>query len=603
MLESLQHRGPDSEGIHAGPLGVIGARRLRILGLEPASDQPFKSPDSECIAVFNGEIFNYIELREELRGLGHQFVSSGDTEVVVHAYEEWDAACLSRFNGMFALVIVDADRGRLFFARDRFGVKPFYYARRGSLFVFASEPIALLASGFVTPRVNRHAVTDYLQFGVTDHTRSTFFEEITQLPAGHMGTIQDGEFSTSEWYNLVDSTGPVPWPMSDDDRTRKFGELLQESVRLRLRSDVPVSLLLSGGLDSSSIASVARGLPNSANLTAYVVGFPGTPWDETKYASLVARHASMPLVTENASFPSEEDLRRCIREQGEPFASPSILAQWLVMRAIARHATRVVLSGQGADEVLAGYAYFDALAIRSFLRQRRFGEAFQHLFHPTNSRRILEILAGLFILAAPLVPWRAIWRAPWLHGAKCTPQSCTYLRDLISMRGLREALIFHVTRRLPQLLRYEDRNSMAFSVESRHPFLDHRIVEFVLRSPDGVAIGLGVRKRVLRQSMEHVLPPEITTRRDKVGFQTPFQWLSSTQFRSAFVRLASNPPDELRGFIDFERAIRLSKKVRRRRPHNTLWRLFNLLLWYKEVVDPIREQTPARLLQKRNVVP
>lgn len=595
MLEHLAHRGPDQGGIEVGPNAIVGARRLRILGLESASDQPLRSSDSRCIVVFNGEIFNYLELREELKNLGHTFTSSGDTEVIVHAYEEWGVDCLERFNGMFAFAVVDSEQRQVFFARDRFGIKPLYYTRDDSLFVFASEPVALLTSGLYAVRIDLHTVRDYLRFGITDHSSSTFFEGLKQLAPGHAGLIANGAISLWRWYD-PDRAHQSSRCADETTISGNFREAFEESIRLRMRSDVPVSLLLSGGIDSSSIAGVVGRIPNHSNLTAYSIGFPGTSLDETHFASLVSNYTSIPLFTENSDSFSVELLRECVRRQGEPVISPSVLAQWIIMRTIGRHGIRVVLSGQGADEYLAGYAYFDAIAIRTFFTQGRVGDALRHLLHPSNCRRVAEILAGLMYLSLPGPLRAAKWNRRWLRGAACTPQSCDYMRDLIAARELRETLIFHLRRRLPQLLRYEDRNSMSFSIESRHPFLDHRLVESVIAAPAEMIVGQGSRKRVLRRSLKDIIPAEVADRREKIGFQTPFTWLATAQFQDCLARLTANPPKELSELIDFKRVVRRSSAPQRRRRHNEQWRIFNLLIWYREVFEPIRQLVSADLL-------
>lgn len=585
MIEAMRHRGPDAHGTTVFEGVVIGSRRLKIIGLDSASNQPLRSMDSECVVVFNGEIYNYLELREELRGRGHTFSSKGDTEVIVHAYEEWGFECVSRFNGMFAFALVDPLRHLVFIARDRFGVKPLYYAEVASRLVFASEPRALLASGLVSAGVDEHSVLDYLEFGVTDIDERTFFSEIRQLQPGHFLVAEDGGFEVRTWYNqdiLKSHRNPnCDW----NSVTTGFRTHLEESLRLRMRSDVDVGTLLSGGIDSSSIVALEGLTFEPTSLHAFCVGFPGSKLDESRYAETVAAASRIPLTVVEAPGIQEEFIMDCIRAQFEPFPSPSVVAQWLVMKAVGKAGFRVLLSGQGADECLAGYEYFDAYAVFEWATRGRWKIALQHLLDERNRKRLASIVAGAVFLGLPQKIKRRRWKPKWIRHEVSERPDCGYFPSLAECRTLHEALSFHLRVRLPQLLRFEDRNSMALSIETRHPFLDFNLVEYVGSLDTTALVGAGVRKRVLRDSVKGIVPDAVLARLDKIGFQPPPEWIHSEQFRSSFDRLIESAPKWLLKFVD----VRLVENLFRAKPSrwnvNQIWRIYNMLAWNRVVLE------------------
>ncbi len=600
MIADLGHRGPDSHGVEQMPSACIGAARLAILGLEDASNQPLRSPDSPRVIVFNGEIYNYKELRTELLRLGHHIVSTGDTEVLLHAFEEWGPGCLSRLNGMFAFAIYSEADSTLFFARDRFGVKPLYYTYQGARFAFASEPKVLVDAGLATAIPDEHAIIDYLEFGVTDTNDHTFFDQIRQLRPGQCGTVIGGKLDVRQWYvphaglNASGDAGKAPASWST------FRGIFESSVALRKRSDVPLGLLLSGGLDSSAIAAIATSGDRSEVLQAYSVSFPNSRLDESAYATLVAQRCAMSLRIERAETMTQTAILACLQRQQEPFLSPSVVAQWLVMETVHNAGGKVLLSGQGADEYLAGYEYFDAFAVLGWLRAGALRALLRHVFNDRNLARAPKILAESVLLAvlggARLRPWTKSWLAVSHRDLGL----CDYYRELLACRNLHDSLRFHLSRRLQELLRYEDRNSMAFSVETRHPFLDFRLVELVLSLPDWQIVGDGYRKQVLRQALSDVIPHEVLARRDKIGFQTPRSWTRSTQFRENLLDLLGRTPKPLARVLRVEKVKKMVRHPLTRRREKELWRIYCLLLWYGIIVENHigqEKHSPADLLR------
>ena len=586
MVAQMEHRGPDAKGVTRFATAVLGCCRLSIIGLEPASNQPMRSPDSNCTVVYNGEIFNYVELRDQLRDLGHRFASTGDTEVVLHAYEEWGLECLPRFNGMFAFAIVDGDHERLFFARDRFGIKPFCYAEEGGLYLFASEPRALLTTGLVPRDADLHTVEEFLRFGVTDVDEKTFFSHIKQLPPGHCGVIESGRIRVSAWYSLTEAAASTNSP--ERGRIAEFRKRLERSIAQRFRSDVPVGILLSGGIDSSTIATLSASQPHDTH-RAFTVTFPGSRVDERPYAEEVAVRSGLSLTTKAAPEMDLHWAESCHEDQGEPFISPSIVAQWLMMRTVHESGIRVLLTGQGADEYLGGYQYFESYAIADLLARRKFSKALSYLFDERNAPRLATVVAQVSFLFLPAGFQQLLWWKPWLRSRRDSGTRCAYEEDLVRCRSLRDALLFHVKRRLPELLRYEDRNSMAFSIETRHPFLDHGLVEFVLDPPPGLIVGANVRKNILRLAVQEDLPPSVLRRRDKVGFDVPDAWLQSEGFRNAFNGLCSRIPAALADLVNVRRARKLLRR-RSRRARRDLWRIYSVLLWHEQLAGPHAER-------------
>lgn len=558
MLARLSHRGPDDEGLFHDDQVVLGHRRLSILDPTPAGAQPMRRGDTWLI--HNGEIYNYLELAEELRRSGHILESESDTEVILAAYQEWGLDAVGRFNGMWAFALWDAVRHRLVLSRDRMGVKPLYLRRTSRSLVFASEVAALAQTWPVdatdgwTPAPDLALVRDFLVSGAVDHTDRTFIEGITSLPPGHSLMVERDHTRLERYWStptLADDDRPF---VSGRDMTRD-GELVEEfraafdrSVQLQLRSDVPVGTCLSGGLDSSSIVVTAAqklaGLRAGNYLDAsrheqqprlaFHARYPEHGIDESRYAKMVAAAAEVSLVypeTRRDGLMSE--LLPALRAQGEPFGGASILAQHSVMRVAASKGLKVLLDGQGADELLGGYDFYLGVRAAGLLRRGRIQEAVEELRAAVAARTLSPGLAlkGLLRSLAHGRPNELARRAsagrfgirvePVLRRAESTPRRSKERGTYLARR------LWQDLRGMSALLRYEDRNSMAFGIEARVPFLDVNLVELAVKLPDRLRVGGGMTKVVLRRAMAGRLPEPVRDRRDKLGFAAPeAAWLS-----------------------------------------------------------------------------
>ena len=591
MASALDHRGPDGDGAWAGDGVAFGFRRLAIIDLSDAGMQPFASDDAALQLVHNGEIYNYRELRSELEALGHSFRSQTDTEVIVRGYEEWGDRCVERFNGMWSFALWDGRRRRVFCSRDRFGVKPFYYSWDGARLAFASELKAFRAAGSLEPHLP--AVRDYLEQGYVDHTDDTFFAGVAKLPPAHSLVVDEHGLRIERYWSLRPREAPT-------DAADEVRELFLDAVRLRLRSDVAVGTCLSGGIDSSAIVCAVDHLLRTEAENARPVGdrqrtftayFEARGFDERPYAeAVVGRTRSQPHWVTFDSAELVDALPSIVRAQDEPFGSTSIVAQWFVMRAAKQAGLTVMLDGQGADETLAGYHGYFGPFFADLLRRgelRRLG----------TELRAYRTLHGAGVgttavaLARPFVPERARWAARGrLKGGTALVHPdlpATRAEQVNGSSGgfLRRQMELILTRRgLPELLHYEDRNSMAHSLEARVPFLDYRLVELLFSLGSGELIDRGRTKAVLRRALGDLLPPVVRDRVDKVGFVTPeATWLRNGLGELAADVFASRSFRE-RGFVNATAAQQSLAKHRsgERDAGFELWRALCVELWARE---------------------
>lgn len=614
LSRRLAHRGPDDVG-YLGFRGgrvetgrtwpdtgvsaevVLLHRRLSILDLSESGWQPMSSPDGRYHIVLNGEIYNFLELRRELEALGHRFRSHSDTEVLLAAYSEWGRAALPKLVGMFALAILDARARTLFLARDFFGIKPLYYSFDGPGFSFASEIKALLEIPGIPREVDPERVHAYLVYGVTDHGHRTLLSRVRQLPAAHFLEIsldQPMEARPERYWNLDTERRA---DLSLDEAADHLRDLFLESIRLHLRSDVPLGAALSGGIDSSAIVTGMRHvLGDAADIHVFSYVADDAAINEDRWIDLAAGAAGAHVHKVRATPDGLiADLNDLVDTQDVPFGSTSIFAQRRVFRRAREDGVKVMLDGQGADEMLGGYHGYAAARFVSLVRQGRAVEAVAFLRRASRSpgragmwRQCLQrLVPGEVVDVVRRVPGLGRRPVAWLNASWFADRGvgigpARFARSREQLRTELERTITETS--LPALLRYEDRNSMAVSVESRVPFLTPALASFLLSLPEEYIISPdGTSKAVFRRAMRGIVPDAILDRRDKIGFATPeLRWLSGAESwvdqvltgeagRQVPVLVSTEMVDEWR-------AIRKG-----RRPFGFhVWRWINLIEWSRQ---------------------
>jgi asparagine synthase (glutamine-hydrolysing) len=607
-IDRVAHRGPDGSGWRefasaAGPV-ALGHRRLAIIDVSDAGLQPMADAVGRHL-VFNGEIYNYLELREELRAKGHAFKTETDSEVLLAAYAEWGETCLDRLLGMFAFLIFDEREQTLFAARDRFGIKPLYVVASPHGVAFASEIKQLLGLPGLSGRMNLARVRDFLASGVSDHTEETLFEGVRQLQPGCCAVIDasrpwTGAFAPRRWY-AIPPHGTLR--LTEEEAAEEFRTLLTDSVRLHLRSDVPVGSCLSGGLDSSSIVCLmARMLAaegTGARVNTVSACYAEKAVDERPFMEAVVAYAG---AVPHTVFPRPEDVFAKASDltwhQDEPFGSTSIFAQWCVFAEARRAGIKVMLDGQGADEQLAGYHWTYAWHLVTLIRQGRL-MALARTVAERSDAHGAPVADQLKRLAAAVLPTgmaqalkarRTGAGRGWLSSeafrdlgppprALDLASAVNGLPEVVDISTLCVVLTFSAN--LQMLLHWEDRNSMAHSIEARVPFLDHRLVEFALGlGNDHKLVGVDT-KRVLRRAMRDVLPPAVLGRRDKLGFATPEETWFRGPLRPLILDGIEATLARFPGLLDARatRALAGDMLGGRRPVDFTLWRIVNMGLW------------------------
>ena len=567
MAETMFKRGPDGRGVWTDERAGLAATRLAIIDLHERSNQPLHLGPLHL--VFNGEVYNYRELKEELAGLGHRFETEGDAEVLLHSWAEWGEVALERFNGMFAFAIWDAEEGALTLACDPFGEKPLYFTRAGTGLVFASEVKAL----DVRPRADEAALARYVARGVMPVPPASFFAGIERLPAAHLLRWTESGTELRQYWRPQ----PIQVPAAYDDAVDELRSLLLDSIRLRLRSDVPVGTSLSGGIDSSCVVMLSAELAGDHRRHAFTARFPGFERDEWRFAHEVAERAG--VVEHHAIEPTAEqavaDLEQLVRDHEEPVGSLSVYAQWRVMAAANEAGVTVLLDGQGGDELFGGYPIASGYAVRSQGLAATMREA---AAGPGRAATIARSLAADFL---PGPARRAYFRWSASPYAAASP---TELDGRPEFRGLdplrRELLRESFETSLPELLRYADRSSMAHSREVRLPFLDRRIAELAFSLPPEFLYRDGTSKRIVRDAGRGLVPDAVLARQDKVGYEPPQRtWLEQAAFRELVAELLVDG----RGLYR-PQEIQSDLKRGSWRDHAGLWRVLNAELWLRSLV-------------------
>ncbi|MBN8532768.1 MAG: asparagine synthase (glutamine-hydrolyzing) [Rhizobiales bacterium] len=608
-IDIVAHRGPDGRGWRvfqsaAGPV-ALGHRRLAIIDVSDAGLQPMGDASGRYQMVFNGEIYNYIELREEMRAKGEVFVSESDSEVLLRAYMLWGEAMLDRLRGMFAFIIWDDRDKRLFAARDRYGIKPLYLVQNPKGIALASEIKQLHGLPGLSGRMNIARVHDFLASGISEHTSETMFEGITQVRGGECITIETAggtplQAVIRRWYPAT--AGDLK--LSEAEAAERFRDLLSESVRLHLRSDVPVGSCLSGGLDSSAIVCLMSNLLGSveggARVNTVSACYEEKSVDEKPFMDAVVAHAH---TEPHFIFPKAEDVFQRASDitwhQDEPFGSTSIFAQWCVFEEARRAGIKVMLDGQGADEQLAGYHGGFSYYMSGLARRWQFGQLLRTMIE-RNRYHGTPIIEQLRLFAVPMIPrglaglmrrkHRQLTQHDWLGTdlirEKGNPGTAFQLAsDLLGLPTVTDIRSLCMTltygSNLAMLLHFEDRNSMAHSIEARVPFLDHPLVEFSLALGNDHKIVGGDTKRVLRRGMTGILPEIVKERRDKLGFATPEQIWFRGPLRGLVTDGIEATLARYPGLMNADGVRALaSDMLEGRRPLDfTLWRIVNLGMW------------------------
>jgi len=588
MLECIRHRGPDDEGRFEARHIAMGMRRLSIIDLS-GGHQPIFNEDSTVAVVFNGEVYNYLELREDLLERGHRFATNTDTEVLIHLYEEEDTEYLGRLNGMFGFAIWDMKRERLFVVRDRLGVKPMYYAQTGSGLLFASEMKSILATGLVSRDPEPGALFDYLTYYYLPG-ETTPFRSIRKLLPGHYLVADRSGVSIRRWWNLAEHTQPTQ--IGREQATAHLRELFLDSVRLRMRSDVPVGAYLSGGLDSS-LATVAAARQTDIRFTSFSVGFSQSEFDELPYAREVARHAGTDhheiSVTPRDAL---EHLPSLVWHMDEPNGDSAILPTFLVSKLAADH-VKVALSGIGADELFGGYARYHRV-LGKFERLEALPKWLLRLSRPLFASLKYEWGQKANRLISPPPPWQQFldrtheYDEPTIRKLTRDPaRSCgAYVQQLFGRypgrNFVNQRMFVDAHCYLPdQILALTDRMSMAVSLEARTPYLDYRLVEFAASLPGEWKVCGDDWKVIMKAALGDLVPPSLLTR-PKWGFASPVQNWMRHGLLDPLVRLCENSHLARAGALD-PQAMRafVGDPVIRTHASNWLWALGILEMWYR----------------------
>jgi asparagine synthase (glutamine-hydrolysing) len=562
MTHAIAHRGPDSEGSWINPEGTValGHRRLAIIDLSASAAQPFQYLNRYSL-VYNGEIYNYTEIRSFLIQKGYMFHTASDTEVLIAAYDFWKEECLHQFDGMFAFAIWDEAAQKLFIARDRFGEKPLYYSFDGNTLLFASECKALWKGG-IAKSWNHLMLLNYLSNGHTQNaidSSLTFYKDIFQIPPGHYGIYQlrDQQFSVNMYWDLDKQ---LVLKIKEEEAIEQFAFLFQQSIQRRLRSDVSIGTSLSGGLDSSSIVAIidqiTRNGTSSYGRHAFTAIFPGYEKNEKVFAETVSKQFGLHQHWAEPSFEGlMDDWESLCYYQEQPFASASVYAQYKVMQLAAKEGVTVLIDGQGADETLAGYNKYIHWYLQEQITRLRYGFAMQERIRLQQNEikfswGFPNYMAALFPVVANAHleerERKKILMHPHLHPDYVHAHYDKYYSVYKPpVSKLNDILYFNTMQQgLGELLHYADRNSMAFGRELRLPFLSHELVEFIFSLPSSYKIHDGFTKWILRKAMHGPLPDNIVWRTDKVGYEPPQKkWMEHPALREriheARIRLIS----------------------------------------------------------------
>jgi asparagine synthase (glutamine-hydrolysing) len=611
MNRTLQHRGPDDEGYYHGSQAHIGMRRLSIIDLE-TGDQPLCNEDGTLWLVFNGELYNYRQLRHQLQQTGHQFRSNSDSEVVLHAYEAWGVDCLQRFNGMFAFALWDDRERRLWLARDRLGIKPLYYWSDGRSLVFGSELKAVIANPSVPAELDVVALDQLLTLEYIPAPR-TLFEGICKLPAGHWLSFAQGRLRLQSYWEPA----PGPIPAGANEQVERLRELIASAVQMQMVSDVPLGALLSGGIDSSTVVAFMN-RQGTAPVPTFSIGFKEATYNELPYARMVAQQFGAEHHVEVIQSHAVDLAEQLVRHMDEPLADFSIFPTYLVSQ-LARRSVKVALSGDGGDELFGGYDTYVAQQMSRYYRW--LPESLRHSYlpallaraRPRPAKKGLVNKAKRFVEGGALpghlqhTRWMIflgeeegkrlyqpqLYRA--LNGNGATLVLERYFQQVSHLDALSQQQYVDIKTYLADdILTKVDRMSMAVSLEVRVPLLDHRIVEFALALPASQKLRHGQTKLILRRAMQGILPQAVL-QKPKEGFSIPLKHWLRGPLRPMMTDLLSADSVRRRNyFVPRTVAQWMAEHLDGRANHShRLWALMVLELWHRQVLDRRAAQATA----------
>ena len=606
MIDAVAHRGPDGEGTYIDENVGIAHKRLSII--DPKNgQQPMCNEDGTVWVTFNGAVYNYLEIRQELVQRGHDVKTYSDTEVIIHAYEEYGEKCVEKFNGMFAFVIYDKNKNKIFGARDRFGIKPFYYYSDEDKFIFASEIKAIIANKEVKREVNIEGIRDYIVFQFT-LGKKTLFKNIFKLEPGNYFTIDLNKSVKPKIVQYWDLEFNYDTYHTEDYFVDKLKFLIDDSIRLRLRSDVELGTYLSGGLDSSTTTIIASDCLGNNGLKTFTGKFAeGREYDESYYAKVVAEHANAQYheITMNAKQ-FKDNIEDIIYYLDEPGAGPGVFPQYMVSKLASEH-VKVVLGGQGGDEIFIGYARYLVAYLEECLKGAIFETADKDKYAVT-----LESIAPNLSLLKTYSPMIQ----NFMKDGMFEPQSKRYYRILDRSNGMsnlfnldvlesskyspydefegifnREDIKSYVNRMtyfdlkasLPALLQVDDRTAMAWGLESRLPFLDYRIAELFASIPPNMKFKGGKSKAIFKKAIKNVLPEEVLNRKDKMGFPVPLVEWYNGELKEYVEEILLGEKTRQRGIYNVEEIEKLLEKETKF--SRITWGLLCLELWFRKFMD------------------
>ena len=583
-FETINHRGPDSSEIYRSEKYLLGFKRLAIIDLDGRSNQPYT--DGENFLLFNGEIYNYKDLKKELKD--YTFKTNSDSEVILAAYQKWGKDCLRKLNGMFSFVIYDKDRQTLFGARDPFGIKPFYYQKSDDFFIFSSEIKGIVSSDKIKARLNEAVFYDFVAFNRTDHLEDTCFKEIKNLRPGcylHID-IEKKDFIVERWhFNSISNESAL----SFNEQKNLLKEKLVSSIKLHLISDVEVGSALSGGIDSSTIVSFIRELDKNRRIHIFSAVYDNK-WEknEKKYVDEVVKEKKL---SAHYVYPKDDlllkDLEKLIYQQEEPFASASIFAGWMVYKKTAEKKIKVLLNGQGADEVF-GYDYMAAYYFKELFLKLKWITLFRELYFFSTKQASVGFTLKLFgFLVTPSKFRNKILK----YSNKIVNQkffqrynsNSDFNKRFFNVKSLNESAQKHVEMKLHHLLRAEDKNSMMFGVEARVPFLEKDLVNFALNTPSKFKVQKGSIKHILKEAAKNVLPKVIYNRNNKIGYETPMgKWMRSEFFQKEIKKMLESSNQPMKKYLNLIYIKKIWEKhmLNKGDFSSEIWKYFYLTKWY-----------------------